>query len=554
MKLFKKYFYLVSGWKLLIFLLMTIIANVCTLIIPQLYGKFIDICIVSKSTDFILSYSLKFIFLSSSIIIINYFSIMLNIKIQTKAAYKNNVQLIDHLNNISPKEFSRFDIVYLTQRVNEDVNAVVSFCINTLKEVLINSITLALTFVLIFLFNKIIAIAFIILFALYITIYKFYRQKLYNVRLELQEVQNNFFSQLNNQLYYSKFIRINNVESFFRKHLDSLFNCLISKVIKNQKINYTYSSFDSLINMISTLSLLVFGGIMLVTQNITIGSFTIAYTYLGYMFRATKYFLSLGQSYQNTMVSYNRIEELLQFKKQKNGNIILDKIQTICVEKVVFSYDKNISFHYSDIVFEEGKIYCIKGANGVGKSTFLDILIGLYSDDYSGTIKYNNVNLEELNLIDLRKKHLSILSNFQELIDGITIQEFIQIGNDKFDRMKFQILSELLCLNNLISGLKKGFDTVITDHGKCFSTGERQKISILRVLLKEANVILMDEPTSAMDSTSKQNLMNYLDRIKYNKIIIMITHDPDLLLHSDIIICMDSIKSHTNHLERSEKQ
>lgn len=552
MKIFKKYFHLVKGWKLVLFLLMTIISSVCALAIPRLMGDFIDNCVLRNTTDFILSYSIVFIFLSLTILIVNFISILLNMNIQAKAAYKNNISLINHLNNISPKHFGKFDIAYLTQRVNEDANAVVIFCINTLQELLINSITIVTTFVLIFLFNQIIAIAYVIIIALYIVVYKMFRQRLYKAKLDLQESQNSFFSQLYNQLFYSKFIRINNVGNIFQNSLDFFFDRLMNKIIKNQKINYAYSTFDLLVNMVTTLSLIVFGGFMLMKENITIGSFTIAYTYLSYMFRATKYFLSLGQSYQNALVSYNRIEELLQFKKLNNGNISLERVNKISVQNLIFGYDNNSTFDYRDITFEAGKIYCIKGANGVGKSTFLEVMIGLYGNDYEGIIKYNDTNLDKLNLNELKEKNLSVLGYYNELIDGITIREFLQIGNNKYSHNQLKLLCELLCLNNFIDSLKDGLDTIITDHGKCFSNGEQQKLSILRVLLKNVDVILMDEPTSSMDIRSKRNLINYLNKIKSDKIIILITHDPDIILQSDEVIDMDYLsKNHIKKMERS---
>lgn len=551
MKIFKKYFDLVKGWKLSLFLFMTVISSVCSLTIPRLMGDFIDNCIRGNTTDFIITYSVMFLFLSLTILIVNFISIILNMNIQAKAAYKNNILLIDHLNNISPKHFGKFDIAYLTQRVNEDANAVVIFCINTLQEVLINSVTIVTTFILIFLFNQIIAIGYIILIVLYVSVYKMFRQRLYKSKLDLQESQNSFFSQLYNQLLYSKFIRINNVGNAFKNQLDLFFERLIEKIIKNQKINYAYSSFDSLVNMISTLSLIVFGGFMLITENITIGSFTIAYTYLSYMFRATKYFLSLGQSYQNALVSYNRIEELLQFKKINNGNISLERVHKISVHNLIFGYDNNSIFDYQDITFVPGKVFCIKGANGVGKSTLLEVMIGLYGNDYEGVIKFNDINLNEINLVELKERNLSVLSYYNELIDGITLREFLQIGNNNYDLTQLKLLFELLCLNSLIDSLDDGLDTTIIDHGKCFSNGEQQKLSVLRVLLKDAEVIIMDEPTSAMDISSKRNLINYLNKIKSDKIIILITHDPEVILQSDEVIDMDYLsKNHVKKMER----
>src|SRR5690606_20025397 len=122
-----------------------------------------------------------------------------------------------------------------------------------------------------------------------------------------------------------------------------------------------------------------------------------------------------------------------------------------------------------------------------------------------------------------------------------------QIGNNKYSHNQLKLLCELLCLNNFIDSLKDGLDTIITDHGKCFSNGEQQKLSILRVLLKNVDVILMDEPTSSMDIRSKRNLINYLNKIKSDKIIILITHDPDIILQSDEVIDMDYLSK--NHIK-----
>ena len=186
-------------------------------------------------------------------------------------------------------------------------------------------------------------------------------------------------------------------------------------------------------------------------------------------------------------------------------------------------------------LFAAGYIYAITGQNGCGKSTVVKLLLGLYPTDYSGTIQYNGINLQDIDLYDLRAHSVGITEQEPTIIEDSIINNLTLLCDDP-DMSLLDFYIDALGLRDFIKQLPDGLETKLTEQNQNLSGGEKQKIAIIRLLLKNPDVLIFDEPTSALDSASKTQFIDILMGIKHNHIIILITHDQSIADVCDYVI------------------
>ena len=201
----------------------------------------------------------------------------------------------------------------------------------------------------------------------------------------------------------------------------------------------------------------------------------------------------------------------------------------ISIKDLSFGYSENNLIKFKDVSFKKGNIYCISGKNGTGKITLIDLLCGLYIEDYLGNISINNQNIREVNMQFMRNHKISYFEqNFATLDSNIEDNILLLVRDNKED--------EIIKINEKLKFFTKdNLYYLISNpkHIKNMSFGEKQKISLLIFFRKDTEIFILDEPTNFLDNTSIASLFNYLSQIKSNKLILIITHNLDFLKEFD---------------------
>lgn len=516
------------------YILLNIVIGILGVITPLLIGKIVDNLTYIKSKETLINYCILFGGISIVNMLTGFLSAYIYIKLQTKSGYALNKHVINHLQNVSMSHFINTDTAYLNQRINNDSTSIIVFCISVIINVAVNAVTFVFAVILLIRINYKIALILFILLIIYILTYAIFKRPLYQKSFEVKEAQASFFSRLNEQLFNVKFIKLHSVKEIFSKRLDVAFVELIKKLVSSQKLSYLYTSCDSIISLVAQLSIFLIGGFAIINGQMTIGFYVIMTNYFAMMMSSSRYFFNLGKTYQDNLVSYKRIIEILSIPQQEIGKIEIDNIESIKIESLTFGYGEKDIFNNYNLELKKGKIYALTGHNGAGKSTLISLILGLYLNDYQGKISYNNIDVKEINMYKARQKNI-----------GLTEQEPILIPDTIINNITFEknydmnLITEyinILGLDKYIFSLEKGLETVINERSNNISGGEKQKISILRQFIKNPEVMIFDEPSSALDSESKEKLKNYLNNIKKDKIIIAISHDSFIKDICDVII------------------
>ena len=519
---------------LIVYLSISVFVGLFAMVNPFLIGNFIDSLIAGGSMAVVYRFSIIFAGLNVVRTGLSYITMIIYTKTQSRSAHEFSQDVIAHVQGLSLSFVNKRDTNYLSQVINGDTNMLIIFCISVVNSFILNSVYFIVPLIILIYLNAYVTLVLMIFMLVYIFIYIKFKKPLFNRSMAQRVAQNAFFANLLEQLKLTRFIKINVLSRFFRGRMDNSFDELIDKTLKMQKLGFLYSSLDTVVTTIVQIALFLLGGYLILNGNFSIGMFTIFSMYFNMMLGAAKYFFDFGKSYQDNLVSYNRLSEILLSEYETCGFLKLDTIDKILVSDLSFSYDeseKNSTLSNFSYEFSKGNIYGIIGKNGAGKTTLVNLLIGMYIDEKQGEIRFNGISSKELDMVFLRDRHIG-LSEQEPVILNENFDNNIKLLAHENKKIDLERYLSVLNLDELASKMQK--DDKLSPLN--FSGGEKQKLSILRVLLKDASIMFFDEPTSAMDIESGAKFMRLMREMKHDKIIIIISHDESAMKECDYLI------------------
>ncbi len=524
--------------KVTIFLILTVISTIFSIVTPYFAGKYFDI-VLTISTD---NLSKLYNFLGILILLwvaetINSFILNLHIaKLQNRIVLDFNISVLSHVKKLPILFFKNLDATYLNQRINSDSNTLIAYVLNTIVNLFIKIIIAFVILIILLNVTPKLTVVLCVLLPIYSLVYMLLKKPLYKTGYAYNENQNHFFANLNEQLLNIKFIKLNALFSYFNDKIIDKSNVLFKSLVKYCKFQYLFTSCDSFITKIWYILLYFFGGIEIVNKRISIGEFIIIRAYFSLLISAIRFFLQFGKEYQKTLVSYNRTMDILSMKPEHNGLLNIRSIDNIEIKNLSFGYDKNNKLlNNFSCSFSSGNIYCITGDNGAGKSTFINILLGLHMEEYDGSIYYNNKNIEGLDMYSIREKLIGISEQENVLIMD-TIKGNITYGNDNLTNEDIDATIARFKIFDFLHLMTNGVEYRVNEKGANLSGGQRQRISQLRVIMKNSDLIIFDEPTSGLDTSGVREFELMINELKKDKIIIIVTHNEDLFLLADYVV------------------
>lgn len=508
-----------------IYIFLSIIIAILGMISPLISGNFIDQLIKNPNENLIYIVTMLYFILVVLQIVFSYIFSIIETKLIIQLTYNLNYQIINHLQKVSLISFNQQNIPYLNQRINTDCNVVINFYISLIKNIIMNVLSITLCLGVILSINSIICFLIVFFIILYIILFRFMKSPLSKAKERYKEISAFYFSMLQEQLIKTRIIKIYNLFTFFKQRLDVSFNSFFKESLTNLKLNFLFQSSDTIITMVSQIILFLVGGTLILQGSLTIGMFTLLSSYFNNLIGSTKYFINLGNDYLDCQVSENRILEILDIKIEKNGNKKISSIDTICLNNITFKLSNNNIINNFHCSLKKGFAYKINGLNGKGKTTIINLILGLYISAYEGTIKINNSNIEDLDLYYLRDHLISYIAQEPMYFKGNVIEN-LTFDNSYVDFASISKYINLLNFKKLQGkNCKELYSTIINENFSNFSSGEIQKLMIIRELIRDRDVLILDEAANSLDKQSKVNFCNLLKSIKQQKIIIIVSHD-----------------------------
>ena len=253
--------------------------------------------------------------------------------------------------------------------------------------------------------------------------------------------------------------------------------------------------------------------------------------------------------YQRAMASFNRIFSLKNETSDiGNGNIEFKKLEkNIELRDVSFSYVDNFNvLNNVNLTINAGQTTAIVGSTGSGKSTLIKLLLRLYEIN-NGSISYDSNSLKEIELSSLREK-IGLVSQDVFLFEGSVIEN-IAYGDLNASESEVWNAAQKSEADEFINNLPQKENTIVGERGQKLSGGQRQRISIARAILKNPEILILDEATSSVDNETEAAIQRSLDILKKDRTVIVIAHRLSTVRNADIIYVLEngSVVESGNH-------
>ena len=299
-----------------------------------------------------------------------------------------------------------------------------------------------------------------------------------------------------------------------------------------EKLNKKLKKSENIQRVITDIVILSAGLVMLATAyhfektgHITVADMVISVIAMMSSFGPAAALSALSNNLHHTLASGNRVLNLLEEEPVTEELLVGEAFcdSDINCEDITFAYpgSQRIILDKFSHSFKKNKIHGILGKSGCGKSTLLKLLMRFFAVD-SGSISYGNLNVNSIKTSSLRDNIAYVTQEtflFQD-----TIENNIKVAKENATRQKVEEAAKKASIHDFIMSLPKGYDTMLAELGDSISGGERQRIGLARAFLHNGNIILLDEPTSNIDSLNESVILNSIKKESDGKTIILVSH------------------------------
>lgn len=248
---------------------------------------------------------------------------------------------------------------------------------------------------------------------------------------------------------------------------------------------------------------------------------------------------NLGSTLSQTIGAGQRVISLLDetpmVEEVKNGKETNFKM--VDVSSVDFAYEEEQILKNMNLSIQENEVIGIQGKSGSGKSTLLKLLMRFW-DVSKGNILVDDLNIQSLNTSNLRKNEGYVTQ--ETILFHDTIENNIRVAKENASEEEIQSACKKANIHEYIQSLPNGYKTMVEELGSSLSGGERQRIGLARMFLHDAKLVLLDEPTSNLDSLNEGVILKSIYEERKDKTIIFVSHRESTLSHCDRIIHMES--------------
>lgn len=514
----------------------SIIEVISKTIIPIITGLIIDSLLENKFTNILYLILINVLL----IIIASIYNYLLNVSAKMAAIeYSNEIKekALKRLLKLKINIIEKYKSGLLASKIVNDVNNIHHGLITFLTHFIPGIVTLILTLIIMFFINfKITLIIFLITpISVFITIYIAKQNK------KLTDISNKEYNEMTSyikeQIELKKYINVEKLEN----QKEEKVNNLSEKYMKDESKALFYASISNpttrLINGIITIIVVLYSSFEIMNGNMTIGIFS---TFLIYANRYAKPLNEISQVINRltiSLTSYDSIKELINEEIEEFTNSDDEIIGNIEFKNVSFSYNndkeilKNINFKINN-----AEKIAIVGPTGSGKTTIIQLLLKFYNIN-SGSILIDGKNINDINTNILRDNIKVVLQDAH--LNNENIKDVLKYSNDVSDLEIKDLLKKINIKPNFL-GMNDKLENITSIDD--LSNGQKQIISMIRAMLSNPKIVILDEATSDVDSLTEKNIESSINELTKGKTSIIIAHRLSTIISADKIIVIDNGK------------
>jgi ABC-type multidrug transport system fused ATPase/permease subunit len=361
-----------------------------------------------------------------------------------------------------------------------------------------------------------------------------------NATREVRKQQSNMVAVVQQGLESMRVVKAFGRQELAQEEFSEVSRATVDAALKARRVKALLSPMVAVIVSLCTAFVLWRGASLIIAGAMTAGALTVFLSYLTQFFKPVKELATITNQIAQTAVGVERIRGILDadiiIPERLNARDPDPFRGEIEFDDVVFAYDpespvlQRVSF-----TIKPGEMVGIVGATGGGKSTIVSLIPRFY-DPTGGVVKIDGVDIRDYKLQGLRNQIGYVLQ--ETVLFRGTVRDNIAYGRAGASYDEVVAAAKLANADEFISRMPNGYDTLVGERGETLSGGQRQRIGIARAVIRNNPILILDEPTAALDTESERSVIEALDRLMRGKTVITIAHRLSTIRNSDKIIVM----------------
>lgn len=378
---------------------------------------------------------------------------------------------------------------------------------------------------------------------LFILISLFLKKKIKINKREFMENDSQVTTSLKESIDGIETIKSFNYAKIIKQKMEVQFYKLLKSIYRCNVLENNLTAIISAISSIGIVIIIVFGVIEVTQSNLSIGLLFTFYVLCGYFLSPFVDLVGMQTEIQTAFIAFQRLGDLMNLDSENfdDGEMLKNFKSDIIFNDVCFNYGyRELVLKNMSLKIKSGQKIGVVGKSGCGKSTFAKLLLGLYDVNY-GEILIGGKNLNNLNKNSIRNK-ISYLSQTPFFFSD-TIINNLRMCNNHTSKEDAIEMCKKVGIHDFIMALPFGYDTVLEENGNCLSGGQKQLLGIVRAFLSKPDILILDEPTSNLDSITESNLEGLISNLSSESLTcIIIAHRLRTVKNCDKIFLIDEGK------------
>jgi len=534
--------FIVPYWRrLALVLAVCTISTALSLALPLLSRDFFDHALLGRDASSLTRVAALFAGITALSFILNIVSGLRYTRVSADILFDMRLEMYRHLQRLSPRFYAHARLGDIMSRINNDVGEIQRIAAETALAWVGNVLFLVGTIVMLAwldwrLFLLTAAAAPLGLWALV-----HYRRRLEQEVTTLRQRSAEIGSFLIETVQAVKLVVTSNAQEREAVRFGEKNSAFVRALMSMQMLTYLSGGLPGLILSAGTGIVFVYGGWRVIQGTLTVGTFV---AFMAYQMRFLSPLQALMGMYANlatARVSLRRVSEILDTPvdvQECPAPLVLPAVcGDVSFEGVTLSFDRGVpAVEHLSFDVHAGEVLAIVGPSGSGKSTIADLIVRLLDPDV-GVIRLDGHDLRTVRLDDLRR-HVAVVDQ-EPCILHASIAENIRYAKPDATDAEVRAAARQAALEPFIDRLPDGYNTIVGERGSALSAGERQRIATARAFLTNPRVLILDEPTAALDPIAERQIITGYETVMRDRTTIVITHRVDLASRADRIIVLE---------------
>jgi ATP-binding cassette subfamily B protein len=465
---------------------------------------------------------------------------MLNTYVTTKVVLRFRSELFRQVQRLSLAYHDSVGSSDTLYRIQYDATSIQNIVIEGGFPFIVSGVTLASMLYITLRIDRQLALVALTVIPMLMLIMHHYRHRLRQQSKEVRKLESSAMSVLQEALGAVRVVKAFGQEDREQNRFDSQSDEGLNAKLRLARAERSMGMWVGLVIAGGTAMVLYFGIIHVREQNLSLGNLLVVMGYLNGLYSPLKTMSSKVARLQSYLTSAERalaiLDEAVEVPERPGALTLARAKGDVHFENVTFGYAAESKvLRDVELQIPAGSRVGIAGPTGAGKSTLMNLLMRFY-DPSAGRILLDGVDLRDYKVVDLRNQYSIVLQD--TVLFSTSIAENIAYALPEATRDQIAVAARAANAHEFIMAMPDGYDTLVGERGMRLSGGERQRISLARAFLKNAPILILDEPTSSVDVATESAIMTAIHRLMHGRTTFMITHRPGTLEGCDIIVRM----------------